>query len=203
MIDGSWSRLHFAYTRINPAAGGPTNLSGPQFGMRPAFVPKTKWSLGTQYEFSLGERGTLTPRIDVSYQGDLFTSGSNASTNLINEYTLANARLTWRDGDGDWETSLEVTNLTDEVLLHHTLRPVHADGHYRRPAWSAAGVRADSEAPLLTEVISGAKAPEIRWRVHLKERRSCPWQLPAAGSKVLAVPADHTCTHLVIRPAVP
>jgi iron complex outermembrane receptor protein len=117
MIDGSFSKLDFKYTRINPAAGGPSLPSGPQFGMRPAFVPETKWSLGAQYEFAIGDRGTLTPRIDLTYQGDLFTTGSNGPTNLIEAYTLANARLTWRDGAGDWETSLEVTNLTDEYFF--------------------------------------------------------------------------------------
>jgi iron complex outermembrane recepter protein len=137
MIDGSWSKLDFKYTRINPAAGGPSNLSGPQFGMRPAFVPETKWSLGVQYEFAFGESGTLTPRIDASYQGDLYTNGANANTNLIEAYTLANARLTWRNGGGDWETSLEVTNLTDEYYFvtrfdQYTLTGI-SDGQPGRP----------------------------------------------------------------------
>ena len=43
--------------------------------MRPAYVPKTKWSLGAQYEFGLGDLGSITPRVDVSYQGDLYTNG--------------------------------------------------------------------------------------------------------------------------------
>ena len=117
LIDGSWSKLDFKYTRINSAAGGPGNPTGPQFGMRPAFVPETKWSIGAQYEFSLGDKGTLTPRIDASYQGDLYTTGFNAPTSLIGSYTLANARLTWRSGDSGWETSLEATNLTDEYYF--------------------------------------------------------------------------------------
>jgi iron complex outermembrane receptor protein len=116
-IDGSFSLLNFDYTYINPAAGGPTRPAGPQFGMRPAYVPETKWSLGVQYQFGLGDKGSLTPRIDVTYQGDLYTSGSNAATNLIEAYTLANARLTWRNGNGDWETSFEVTNLTNEYYF--------------------------------------------------------------------------------------
>jgi iron complex outermembrane receptor protein len=105
--------------------------------MRPAFVPETKWSLGVQYAIALGDRGSLTPRIDASYQGDLFTTGSNASTNLIEAYTLANARLTWRNGEGDWEASLEVTNLTDEYYYvtrfdQYTLTGI-TDGQPGRP----------------------------------------------------------------------
>lgn len=116
-IDASYSYLDFKYTYISPAAGGPGRPTGPQFGMRPAYVPETKWSAGAQYEIELGNVGSLTPRVDVSYQGELFTSGSNAATNLIEDYTLVSARVTWREADGDWETSLEVTNLTDEYYF--------------------------------------------------------------------------------------
>ncbi len=116
-IDGSFSLLNFDYTYINPAAGGPTRPAGPQFGMRPAYVPETKWSLGVQYQFELGDKGSLTPRIDVTNQGDLYTSGSNAPTNLIEAYTLANARLTWHNSNGNWEASFEVTNLTDKYYF--------------------------------------------------------------------------------------
>jgi iron complex outermembrane receptor protein len=136
-IDASYSYLDFKYTRINPDAGGPTRPTGPQFGMRPAYVPKTKWSAGIQYEIPLGDLGTLTPRLDVSYQGDLFTNGANAATNLIESYTLSNARLTWRNGKGDWESSLEVTNLSDRYYYltrfdQYTLTGV-TDGQPGRP----------------------------------------------------------------------
>jgi iron complex outermembrane receptor protein len=116
-IDTSYSYLDFKYTRINPAAGGPTRLTGPQFGMRPAYVPTRKWSAGVQYEIPLGTLGSLTPRVDVSYQGDLYTNGTNAATNRIESYTLANARLMWRNGGGEWEGALEVTNITDKYYF--------------------------------------------------------------------------------------
>jgi iron complex outermembrane receptor protein len=116
-IDGSVSYLDFKYTTINPAAGGPTRPTGPQFGMRPAYTPTRKWSVGVQYEIPLGTYGTLTPRVDASYQGDLYTNGANAATNRIDSYTLANARVTWRNGEGLWESSFEVTNLTDKYYF--------------------------------------------------------------------------------------
>jgi iron complex outermembrane receptor protein len=116
-FDAAYSYLDFKYTRINPSAGGPTRPTGPQFGMRPAYVPETKWSAGLQYEILLGAVGSLTPRVDVSYQGQLFTNGANAPTNRIEGYTLANARLTWRNDNGSWESSVEVTNLTDEYYF--------------------------------------------------------------------------------------
>jgi len=116
-IDASYSQLDFQYKRFNDFAGGATNLRGPQFGMRPAYVPKIKWSAGIQYEISLGDHGTLVPRLDLSHQGELFTNGFNAATNLIDAYNLSNARVTWRSAKGDWESAVEVTNLGDKYYF--------------------------------------------------------------------------------------
>jgi iron complex outermembrane receptor protein len=113
-IDGSFSVLDFKYTFVDPQAGGPTRPTGPQYGMRPAYVPKIKWSLGAQYTFNMAGGATLTPRADVSFQGELFTNGFNASTNRISPYGVGNVRLTWRSADEDWEASAEVTNVTDK-----------------------------------------------------------------------------------------
>ena len=116
-IDASYSYLDFEYKQFNQYAGGTTNLRGPQFGMRPAYVPKLKWSVGAQYELGLGDKGTLTPRIDFSHQGELFTNSFNAATNRIEAYSVANARVTWRAGTGDWESSFEVSNLTNKYYF--------------------------------------------------------------------------------------
>ncbi len=114
-VDGSVSYLDFNYTRIDPAAGGPTRPAGVQKGMITPYTPKWKWSGGIQYEIRIGEAGSLTPRVDAAYQGDMFANGVNTVRNQINAYTLVNARLTWRSPDRDWEAALEVTNLTDKL----------------------------------------------------------------------------------------
>lgn len=116
-IDAAYSRLDFQYKRFNDYAGGATNPRGPQFGMRPAYVPEVKWSAGIQYEIALGDYGTLVPRLDFSHQGELYANGFNAATNLIDAYTLSNARLTWRSNKADWEGALEVTNLGDKYYF--------------------------------------------------------------------------------------
>ncbi|MEO8306625.1 MAG: TonB-dependent receptor [Pseudomonadota bacterium] len=116
-IDASYSYLDFKYTDINPAAGGPTRPTGPQLTDTQAYTPKNKWSAGIQYDISLGDRGNLTPRLDVTYQGDIYTNGANRPTNFIKAYTLMNARVTWRTNDHAWETSLEATNLTNEYYF--------------------------------------------------------------------------------------
>jgi iron complex outermembrane receptor protein len=115
-IDAAYSYLKFDYTRINPQAGGPTLPRGIQKGMITPYTPKTKWSLGAQYAIPAGS-GTVTPRIDASYQSDMYSNATNGPYNHIDGYALLNARLTWRNPDHDWETSLEVTNLTDKYYL--------------------------------------------------------------------------------------
>ncbi|MBN8819656.1 MAG: TonB-dependent receptor [Sphingomonas sp.] len=124
-IDGSLSYIDFEYKRFGTyttgtttvAVGGPTNLNGPQFGDYAPFTPKWKWSLGAQYEIDLGKAGSLTPRIDASYQSKVYTVSSNRPSNRIDAYAVANARLTWRNADEDLDVSLEVTNLFDEYYL--------------------------------------------------------------------------------------
>ena len=45
-------------------------------------------------------------------QGQLYTAGANRSSNRIDGYTVANARLTWRNARNDVEAALEVINVT-------------------------------------------------------------------------------------------
>ncbi|MBO9580404.1 MAG: TonB-dependent receptor [Sphingobium sp.] len=125
-IDGSLSYIDFEYKRfgtytsgpVTVAVGGPTNLNGPQYGDYAPFTPKWKWSIGAQYEIELGKgAGSLTPRIDASYQSKIYTVSANRQSNRIDHYAVANARLTWRNAGEDLDVSLEVTNLFDKYYL--------------------------------------------------------------------------------------
>jgi iron complex outermembrane receptor protein len=106
LIDGSVSYLDFKYTRVSPQAG--TQIVR-------AYSPEWKWSIGAQYEFDLGDKGSLTPRVDASYTSEVFSSGTPRPTARIAPYTVANARLTWWNPDRDLQIALEVTNFTDKV----------------------------------------------------------------------------------------
>jgi len=129
LIDGSLSLVDFDYKSFtsygSASAGGPANPNGPQFGDYPDYVPRWKWSVGAQYSFDLGGSGTLTPRVDASYQSDLHTLAANRPTNRIDGYILANARLTWVNATDDLEIAGEVTNLFDKyyftTVLDYTL----------------------------------------------------------------------------------
>ena len=77
-------------------------------------LPKHKASVGAQYELTLANGSSITPRVDGSFQSELYTNGNNQLTNRIGGYTLFNARLTWKNADGDLEAALEGTNLGDK-----------------------------------------------------------------------------------------
>jgi len=157
-IDGAISYIDFEYKRFGTftttvngvattvAVGGPTNLNGPQYGDYAPYTPKWKWSLGIQYEIDLGDIGSLTPRVDGSYQSKVYTVSANRSSNRIDAYGVANARLTWRNKDEDLDVSLEVTNLFDEYYLLTLYDQTvggqgYANGQPGRPREWAATVR--------------------------------------------------------------
>ena len=112
LIDGSASYTDFDYVEdsLDPA-------SGIQPWMVSTYTPEWKWSLGAQYEVPLGSAGSLTPRVDAAYQSAVYTNAVNGPTNKIDGYTVANARLTWRNEAEDLEVGLEVTNLFDKYYF--------------------------------------------------------------------------------------
>jgi iron complex outermembrane receptor protein len=109
-FDASVSYIDFEYQDINPATGVTLDMTTP-------YTPEMKWSTGLQYKWEVGNGSSFIARADVIYQDEMFTEGINADTNLIEDYTLTNARLTWRSPEDVWEASFEATNVTDEVYF--------------------------------------------------------------------------------------
>ncbi len=107
-IDAAISTLDFEYTELNPALGS----SIPKNGITP-YTPELKWSLGISKDFN-SDFGTFTPRLDASFQDDIYTNPDNAELGRVDDYTLLNAKLTWTNPDSDLEASLGVTNLADK-----------------------------------------------------------------------------------------
>lgn len=111
-LDGSFSYLDFRYR--DSAVARLAAIGIPANGITP-FNPKWKWSVGAQYEIPVGADGaSLTPRIDASYQSMLYSNATNSPRSIIDGYTVANARITYRTGNGDWEISGELTNIFDK-----------------------------------------------------------------------------------------
>jgi iron complex outermembrane receptor protein len=69
----------------------------------------------------MGSAGSITPRVDMTYQDKQFTGptviGATRILNFIPSYTLVNARLTWANEKGDLSVSLEAQNLFDKYYL--------------------------------------------------------------------------------------
>lgn len=114
MIDASLSYIDFEYTRIDPNAGGP---GGVQLDYVTPYTAKWQWSIGVQYEALLGSAGSITPRFDISHKSGVYANAVNAQSNFIPGFTVANARLTWENEDGDLRASLQVENLFDKYYL--------------------------------------------------------------------------------------
>jgi iron complex outermembrane receptor protein len=114
MIDGSVSTLDFQYTSVDPVAL--TGSSIAPLDMVTPYTPELKWAMGIQYGINLSDGGRFNVRLDASYQDEVFTNATNdRAYNLIEDYTLANARFWWESADDDWEFALEIRNLTDEL----------------------------------------------------------------------------------------
>jgi iron complex outermembrane receptor protein len=108
MIDASFSYLDFKFTRSLLPTVIPIGSTVPDVG-------RIKASFGAQYQLSLGDYGSLTPRLDASYTprscGDLA-----CSANVENQpYTLLNGRLTYWSPQKKWSVALQVTNMTDKI----------------------------------------------------------------------------------------
>jgi iron complex outermembrane receptor protein len=113
LFDGSLSYLDFQYSKVSELAQG----GAIAVGNTAPFTPKWKWSLGAQYSLWLDDNQSITPRFDISYTGSQFVSSSNLARSEIENYVLANARLTYRNEDRGWEAALEVTNIFDKYYF--------------------------------------------------------------------------------------
>ncbi len=142
-IDGSVSYTDFEF--VSGLAG-----SGIVPGVTEAtFVPEWKYAIGAQYEFALGNAGSLTPRLDWSWQSSMQSNiPNNTAGFLLGEVDargLLNARLTFRTTDENWEFSLAATNLTDKFYYVNKYDRVsqsgNAYGQPGRPREIIAGVK--------------------------------------------------------------
>ena len=115
-ITASASYLNFELTRVAP---GITTVN---LNTRQVFAPERKASIGIQYDLPLGNAGTLTPRVDGTYQSEFFTAIDNNIDGQVESYTLVNARLTWASLSGDWTTAFALTNVTDKFYYLNKFR---------------------------------------------------------------------------------
>ncbi|MXO73021.1 TonB-dependent receptor [Alteraurantiacibacter buctensis] len=114
MVNASVGYLDFQYLDLGDAANQP---GGPCLTCVAAYVPEWSFTAGAQYDFDLGDVGTLTPRIDYAYKSQVFSDAANYGPGAIPGYGLWNARLSYTTPDEDFNVSLQVNNLTDKFYF--------------------------------------------------------------------------------------
>jgi outer membrane receptor protein involved in Fe transport len=98
------------------------NRIGNLAGNRLEDSPKFSASLISSYEFDLGELGTLTPVIEVTWTDDYFKSFYNRPAyDLVESHTRSKIRFLWRSVDERYTVELFVENLEDEIVWARTI----------------------------------------------------------------------------------
>ncbi len=86
-----------------------------RIGTNPILFPSQTFDVGAQYTINVGTSlGSLTPRLDYSWQSTIYEDANNNPYTDIPARGLLNARLTWDAPAGGWQVSAAVTNLTDK-----------------------------------------------------------------------------------------
>jgi iron complex outermembrane receptor protein len=131
LIDFSGSQIDSEYTRISPILlANPNFISNPK---GPTGIPQYKLSAGVQQTFHFANESSLTPRLDVNYEAER-QSNDIRTLPVAPAYTVMNARLTFRTGDGNWESAVAVMNLTDKYYYYNISDSVTAGWANAQPA---------------------------------------------------------------------
>jgi iron complex outermembrane receptor protein len=107
----SWLKTEYTAFEINPAEG--ETAADDQTGEPRADSPEHKYALSAQYTQSLAEHGEVVARMDYSWSDDRI----DPSRGEVEDYGLANARISWFSTDLHWEVALWGTNLADEEVI--------------------------------------------------------------------------------------
>jgi iron complex outermembrane receptor protein len=127
-LNGSVGYLHYRNLSLGGAAYDPVkNPSGPTLDDVPALTPTWKGNAGIEYAFNLGDLGTLTSRVDYTYQSKVFNDPQNELISMQPGYGLLYARVAWDAPRGGWQASVSGSNLTDKAyyLTEQNLLPTY------------------------------------------------------------------------------
>jgi iron complex outermembrane receptor protein len=115
LVDASVSVLDFEYTSaVDSVTGFLVNTSIDPDNITP-YTPERTYAAGIQYDHPIAN-GTLSFRLDGSYQSEMYSNSENTFWAHIGGRTLANARIAYSREDA-WKLALEVQNLTDKYYF--------------------------------------------------------------------------------------
>jgi iron complex outermembrane receptor protein len=78
-------------------------------------APEWKVTLWGEYEVPLGDWGTLTPRVQYTWQDDTYFRAFNQDFDLQDDFHQTDIKLIWRSPEGMWEAEAFVLNVEDEA----------------------------------------------------------------------------------------
>jgi iron complex outermembrane receptor protein len=84
-------------------------------------APRWKLTLSGGYEIPLGSLGSLTPRVQYTWQDDTYFRVFNRGFDLQEAYHLTDAKLEWRSPERRWEAEVFVQNIEDEAPKQNIL----------------------------------------------------------------------------------
>lgn len=85
-------------------------------GNRLIQTPKYSVSLGAEYNFDTAI-GTITPRADVYFSGDVYFLSANTANDRQGAYSQTNLSLGWVSTDGRWNATAFVRNLENADVI--------------------------------------------------------------------------------------
>lgn len=111
------------YTYEDPTNPG-TFIDRTQFLIND-FTPDMTINLAVEHEFQLGNGGSITPRLNLNWQDEYEWAAEtgdwpkNAPDSGCHQdaYSVLDARVTYRPGNGDWQVAAFGGNITDERYI--------------------------------------------------------------------------------------
>ena len=79
------------------------------------FSPELSWGLSMTYDQELAANGSLTYNVTANYQDEAQTQPTNPIYSQLEDRTLVNANVTWRDVEDRYWVTVYGKNLTDET----------------------------------------------------------------------------------------
>jgi iron complex outermembrane receptor protein len=96
---------------------GLDSFSGNHLSRSPAW----KYTLSGEYEIPLGSFGSLTPRVQYTWQDDTYFRAFNQDFDLQEAYHLTNLKLIWTSPEQMWTVEAFIDNVEDEAVRQNIL----------------------------------------------------------------------------------
>jgi len=97
--------------------GGLDDFTGKQLSR----APKWKTTLSAEYELLIGRFGSLTPRVQYTWQDDTYFRVFNRDFDLQEAYHLTDLKLIWTSPESRWSVETFVQNIENETPKQNIL----------------------------------------------------------------------------------